>query len=116
MEEHTGEHTIKHAVPKRIYWIVFATLLILTLITVDIAFYNLGILNNTVAMTIATVKASMVILYFMHVRYSSRLTWLFAIAGFMWLLIFFLFTLADFATRDWERSPAKWESSTQVRP
>jgi len=57
-----------HVVPQKIYYLVFATLLCLTLITVDVAFYNFGWLNIYIAMIIATFKATIVVLYFMHVR------------------------------------------------
>jgi cytochrome c oxidase subunit 4 len=91
----------QHLVPKRIYYLVFATLLLLTLVTVDVAFYNLGFLSTPVALTIATGKALLVIFYFMHVRYSPPLTWVFAGAGFLWFFILIALTLSDFLTRHW---------------
>jgi len=90
-----------HIVPKRVYYLVFATLLLLTLVTVDVAFYDLGILSFPVAMFIATTKALLVIFYFMHVRYSSPLTWVFAMVGFFWLMILIGLTMADYLTRAW---------------
>jgi cytochrome c oxidase subunit 4 len=90
----------QHAIPPRkIYFLVFVTLLLLTLITVDVAFYDAGWLNLYIALTIATCKALLVILFFMHVRYSGRLTWVFVGAGFFWLAILLVFTLADYFTR-----------------
>ncbi len=90
-----------HAIPPRkIYLLVFVTLLMLTLVTVDIAFYDAGWLNLYIALAIATCKALLVILFFMHVRYSGRLTWVFVGAGFFWLAILLVFTLADYLTRD----------------
>jgi cytochrome c oxidase subunit 4 len=86
-------------VPQKIYFLIFITLIILTLITVDVAFYNFGFLNIYIAMAIATVKALLVALYFMHLRYNPRLTWLFAGAGLVWLLIMFVLTIADYLTR-----------------
>jgi cytochrome c oxidase subunit 4 len=88
-----------HVVPQKIYILVFVTLLLLTLVTVDVAFYDAGWLNLYIALTIATCKALLVVLYFMHVRYSSRLTWLFVGAGFFWLTILLVFTLSDYLTR-----------------
>jgi cytochrome c oxidase subunit 4 len=88
-----------HVVPQKIYLLVFATLLCLTLITVDVAFYNFGWLNLYIAMGIATTKATVIVLYFMHVRYSSRLIWIFAIAGLFWLAILFVLTFGDYLTR-----------------
>jgi len=86
-------------VPQKIYLLVFATLLCLTLITVDVAFYNLGILNLYVALAIATTKAVIIVMYFMHVKYGSRLIWIFAIAGLFWLVILFSLTFGDYLTR-----------------
>jgi cytochrome c oxidase subunit 4 len=86
-------------IPQRIYILVFVTLLLLTLVTVDVAFYDAGWLNLYIALTIATCKALLVVLYFMHVRYSPRLTWVFVGAGFFWLAILLVFTLSDYLTR-----------------
>jgi cytochrome c oxidase subunit 4 len=88
-------------VPVRIYGVIFATLLLLTLVTVDVATYNFGAMNVTVALAIATTKATLVILYFMHVRYQPALVAVFAAAGFAWLLLLLSFTLSDFLTRGW---------------
>jgi cytochrome c oxidase subunit 4 len=91
----------KHVViPQRIYILVFVTLLLLTFLTVDVAFYDAGWLNLYIAMTIATCKGLLVVLYFMHVRYSPRLTWVFVGAGFFWFLIMIVFTLSDYLTRE----------------
>jgi cytochrome c oxidase subunit IV len=85
----------------RVYVGVFIALLALTAITTAVAFVDLGATwNTTLAVTIAMVKALLVILFFMHVRYSRPLTWIFVGAGFFWLAILFVLTLADYATRD----------------
>jgi len=89
----------QHVVPQKIYLLVFATLICLTLITVDVAFYNFGWLNIYIALVIATFKATVVVMYFMHVRYSPRLTWLFAIGGLFWMVILLTLTLSDYFTR-----------------
>jgi cytochrome c oxidase subunit 4 len=89
----------EHVVPLRLYIAIFASLLGLTALTVYVAFLDLGPLNTVVALTIAVVKAFLVVLFFMHVRYSSRLTWVFAAAGFVWLGIMFALTMADYGTR-----------------
>ena len=82
------------------YAIVFLALLALTLLTAAAAFVDMGgRLNSVVALTIAVIKALLVILYFMHVRYSDRLTWVFVAAGFVWLLILIGGTLDDLLTR-----------------
>ena len=90
-----------HVIPKRVYFTIFAILLTLTFLTVLIAFKNLGEMNAVVAVGIAILKATLVILYFMHVRYSDRLTWVIVIAGFSFLGILLALTLADYLTRIW---------------
>jgi cytochrome c oxidase subunit 4 len=96
----------QHVLPKRTYYLIFATLILLTLVTVDVAFFNIGLLNFPLAMLIATCKATLVILYFMHVRYSGRLTWLVLGAGFLFLLILIAITLSDYLTRGWLTLPS----------
>jgi cytochrome c oxidase subunit 4 len=90
-----------HVVPVRIYLAVFASLLVLTGTTVGVAFIDLGIFNNFVALGIAGLKATLVILFFMHVKYSSKLTAMVIISGVLWLGIFVGLTLVDYATRGW---------------
>ncbi|MBI4444947.1 MAG: cytochrome C oxidase subunit IV family protein [Acidobacteria bacterium] len=91
-------HTI---LSKKLYCSIFAALLALTLVTVMVAMIDLGPLNTPLALGIAGLKATLVILYFMHVRYSSRLTWMFVGAGFFWLGILLALTLSDFLSRGW---------------
>jgi cytochrome c oxidase subunit 4 len=91
----------EHLVSKRIYFLIFGALMVLTAATVWVATFDLGPLNAIVALSIAVLKATLVVLYFMHVRYSSKLTWVFVGAGFFWLAILVAFTISDFATRDW---------------
>jgi cytochrome c oxidase subunit 4 len=88
-----------HVVSLKVYIGIFITLMVLTGVTVSVAFYNLGPLNAVVALTIASFKATLVILYFMHARYSSKLTWLVIIAGFFWLGILLVLTMTDYVTR-----------------
>jgi cytochrome c oxidase subunit IV len=90
-----------HVIPKRIYFAIFAILIALTFLTVFVSFKNLGDMNIVVAVGIAIVKASLVVLYFMHVRYSDRMTWVVVIAGFGFLGILFVLTLTDYLTRFW---------------
>ena len=98
----------QHIVPVKLYAAVFGALLLLTLSTAGIAFVDLGgELNAIVALTIAIVKALLVILFFMHVRFSSRLTWVFASAGFFWLLILLTLTMADPLSRNWLEAVVK---------
>ena len=90
-----------HIVPRQLYYRVFAVLMMLTLITVGVAFVDLGILNTIIALTIAVAKALLVILFFMHVRYSSRLIWVCVAAGFFWLALLLTFIVSDYLTRGW---------------
>lgn len=91
-----------HVVSIKFYAAIFAALLLLTLTTTGMAFVDLGgDLNTVVAVTIAVLKALLVILFFMHVRYSSHLTWLFVGAGFFWLLILLTLTMTDPLARGW---------------
>jgi cytochrome c oxidase subunit 4 len=96
-----------HIVPVWIYLLVFASLAALTGLTVGVSFLDLGRLSTVVALGIATVKATLVVLYFMHVRYSTRLIPLAVVAGIFWLLILFVLTLSDYETRGWLGVPGK---------
>jgi cytochrome c oxidase subunit IV len=92
----------EHVVSKNLYYVIFGSLMVLTILTVVVARIDLGgHLNDVVALTIAVAKALLVVLYFMHVRYSSRLTWVFVAAGFFWLAIMVVLTLSDYMTRGW---------------
>ncbi len=90
-----------HVVPLPIYFGVFVALLVFTGVTTVVAFVDLGRFNVAVALTIAVVKASLVLLYFMHLRYSSRLTLLFVGIAFFWLGIMILLTMSDVVSRGW---------------
>jgi cytochrome c oxidase subunit 4 len=90
-----------HVAPKSLYYAVFAALIVGTLLTYAAARVDMGALNNVVMLTIALTKALLVILFFMHVRWGTRLTWLVVASGFFWLLILFSITMADFLTRGW---------------
>jgi cytochrome c oxidase subunit IV len=76
-----------HVVPVPVYLAVFAALLVLTFVTVWVAEHDFGRLNTPIALGIAVTKAALVVLFFMHVKYSPRLTWLVAGAAFVWLVI-----------------------------
>ena len=92
----------EHIVPVRIYITIFVVLLVGTALTVAAAFVDFPWrLNTVVALTIATIKATFVVLYFMHVRYSSRLIWVILAAALFWMAILFAFTFSDYMTRGW---------------
>ena len=90
-----------HVVPVRTYYLIFAALMIGTGITVAASFVDLGVLNTIVALTIATVKAVLVVLFFMHVKYSTRLTWAVVVGSVFWLGILLALTSSDYLTRSW---------------
>lgn len=92
-------HDQHHVVPLKIYYGIFAILMLLTGITVAAAYVDLGRLNAVVALAIACFKALIVVLYFMHVKYSTRLVKLTVIAGLYWMIILFGLTLSDYLTR-----------------
>jgi len=85
--------------PTRIYYTVFAALIALTLLTVCVSFLELGAWHTTVGVLIGVVKASLVILFFMHLLHSSRASWLAVLAGLFWLAILMTLTLSDYLTR-----------------
>jgi cytochrome c oxidase subunit IV len=91
-----GEHS--HPTHK-VYYLVFLTLAIGTVLTYLVAFVDLGFMNPVIALIIACTKATLVILFFMHVRYSSKLTMVTITAGFFWLLIMITLDLSDYLTR-----------------
>ncbi|HWT02260.1 MAG TPA: cytochrome C oxidase subunit IV family protein [Pyrinomonadaceae bacterium] len=93
----------EHIVSRSVYFVIFGVLMVGTAATVFAAFVDLDHLfpgaNTVLALTIAVIKATFVVLYFMHVRYSSRLIWVIVVSGVFWLAIMFVFTLADYMTR-----------------
>ena len=90
-----------HVAPVKLYLMVFGALIVGTILTVLVASVDLGPLNNIVMLAVACTKALLVVLFFMHVRWGTRLTWVVAGAGFFWLLILFSITMADYASRGW---------------
>ena len=88
-----------HVSSIKLYVTIFLTLMVLTAVTIVVAYVNLGPWNKVVALGIASFKATLVVLYFMHVRYSSKLTQVIVAAGILWLLIMVAFMLTDYLTR-----------------
>ena len=98
----TNGLTNEHHVPSlSLYFTIFGALIVGTILTVVVAKFDLGAFNNIVMLTVACAKALLVVLYFMHVRWSSRLTWVVAASGFFWLIIMFTLTMQDYMTRGW---------------
>ena len=99
-ENHPEEHE-HHIVPLFVYFAIFGTLMVLLVATVGASFMALSPgLSAIVALAIATTKAVLIILYFMHVKYSSKLVWAYAAAGFFGLLILLVILMADYVGRD----------------
>jgi cytochrome c oxidase subunit 4 len=91
----------EHVVPVKVYVTVFVLLLAMTATTTAVSGIDLGPWNTVVALGIAVFKASLVVLFFMHARYSPRLTRVVIIGGLFWLAILLLITFSDFASRGW---------------
>ena len=93
--------------PVRVYFGIFAALMTLTALTVGAAFLDLGPANNFVALGIAVAKATLVILYFMHVKGNTKLVPVVILSGVFFLLVLFLFLAADYGTRGWLGVPGR---------
>jgi len=102
-----------HVVPKKLYILIFVALIGLTALTTGIAFIDLGKWNTVVALAIAVCKASLVALFFMHLRWSQGLTRIVLLAAFVWFAILVSLTLADEFTRHWTPVPTSWQAQIQ---
>ena len=102
----SGGHTqdVEHHLPKNLYFAIFGALMVLTALTVGIAYVNLGQLNIVVALAVAIVKASLVVMFFMHLKYESHLTKVVLGAGVFWLVIL-LGIIMDYLSRSWMYVP-----------
>ena len=96
-----------HIVPKRVYFLVFFALIVLTWVTTIVSTVDLGALNIYVALSIAIFKASLVVLFFMHVKYGTRLTKMIILCGLYWLLLLLFIAMADLWTRGWMGVPGR---------
>ena len=90
-----------HIVPPRVYVTVFGILLLMTATTTAVAFVDLGPWNTVAALVIAAFKATLVVLFFMHIKYNRPLMRVVVAGGLFWLAILLLLTFSDFATRGW---------------
>jgi cytochrome c oxidase subunit 4 len=90
----------EHIMSSKFYYTIWITLLVLTVVTAAVSFVDLGPLNTVVALVIATVKALLVVLFFMHVKYTSeKLTKIVIISAVFWLFLLLGLSMADYATR-----------------
>ena len=99
MSGHDDAHG--HVVPVKMYVMVWVALMVLLALTVAASYWNTGHIwiNNTIMLTIAVAKTMLILLYFMHVRWSSKLTIIFAASGFLWVLFLFAFSMGDYMSR-----------------
>jgi cytochrome c oxidase subunit IV len=95
----TREDGRPHIVPRSTYFTIFGLLMLGTAMTVWAAFLDLGALNTVVALAIACTKAVLVVLFFMHLKYSTRLTWAVVLGSVFWLAILLVLTFNDYLTR-----------------
>jgi cytochrome c oxidase subunit IV len=89
----------EHIVSPKIYVGIFLSLMVLTAATVGAAYVNLGPFNIVIALAIATIKATLVVLYFMHARYSPKRTQMVIVCAVFWLAVMLALTLSDYSTR-----------------
>lgn len=104
---HTADHPDTHKITPKTYLVIYAALLGLMALTFFAAYINMGRANFPIAMGIATAKMVLILLYFMHVRYSDKLTWVYSTAAFLWLVILVIGTLNDYFTRGEIQVPGK---------
>jgi cytochrome c oxidase subunit IV len=97
----------EHIVTKKQYGYVFGALMVLTLVTTWVGTLDLGRLNVVAALGIAVVKAALVVLFFMHIYWSSKLNRLVVVSGVAWLGLLLWLTLTDFSSRGWLPFPGK---------
>jgi cytochrome c oxidase subunit 4 len=90
-----------HIASARSYFAIFAILMVCTYLTWQVAYFDLGPLNTIVALAIAVFKAMLVVLFFMHVKQGTRLTWVVIVAALFWLAIMLAVTMSDYLTRGW---------------
>ena len=99
-----------HVVPVKTYLLIFFALMILTIATTGAAFVDMGIWNTPVALAIAAAKMTLVVLFFMHAKYTHGLTQVVILCGFFFLALLVAFTLADELTRHWGPQPHAWSA------
>ena len=104
-ERMSSEEHRQHVIPSGIYVGIWAVLMILTGVTVFASFLELGNFNIVLALVIATIKATLVVLFFMHLYYSSKLTKVTVIAAIFFLFLLLALSMTDYLTRSWITNP-----------
>ena len=110
MSAHQPEHA-EHIVPVKIYVVIWVSLLLLTGLTTGVAYIDMGVFNTVVALVIAVTKMMLVVLFFMHVKYTTGLPRIVMIAALFWLAIMMSLTLSDELTRKWTPPGRPWQST-----
>ncbi|HMP90726.1 MAG TPA: cytochrome C oxidase subunit IV family protein [Kiritimatiellia bacterium] len=107
-----------HIVSVKTYLAIFLVLMVLTALTVYVAYIDFGhgLLNDLIAMTIAVVKAMCVLVIFMHLKYSAKLLWLIAGSSVVWLIVMVGLTLTDYRSREWMESQLHRAIEWQANP
>ena len=103
----------EHIVPAKVYVLVFLALMVGTAITTAAAFVDLGVFNGIVALTIAMTKAVLVILFFMHIKYSSKMMKVTIVSAVAFLLILLALTMTDYISRPWSGRPGGASAASQ---
>jgi cytochrome c oxidase subunit IV len=106
----------EHIAPRKLYFAVFIALLCLTALTTGVAYIDLGPWNTVAALAIAFCKASLVVLFFMHLKWGSGVMKVVAVAAIVWLSILIVLTNVDNHTRDWIPAPKGLQTSMVMRP
>ncbi len=105
MTTQTEHHDDHHVMSVKTYLLVFAGLMVLLVITLAVGYIDFGSLNKIVTIAVATVKAGLIMTYFMHLIHSKKLTWVFAGLGFFFLVIMLLITMSDYVARGTVEGP-----------
>ena len=106
----------EHVLPKKLYFMVFLALVVLTAITTVVAFIDLGPFNTVVALAIAVIKGSLVVLFFMHLKYQTGMTRVVILAALLWLAVLIGITMSDVFTRHWTEKGKAWQQSSIISP
>jgi cytochrome c oxidase subunit 4 len=105
-----------HVVPQKLYFIIFAALLAMTALTTGMAYVDLGKWNTVVALVIACCKATLVVLFFMHWKWSTHLVRVVIVSALLWLAILISLTCTDFFSRHWTPVPQGWGETSLGNP